>query len=165
VSWESAIPRVYDAAVNDRATPIHCALIAGPIEDRDAAQDHPIGADVVFLGRTRPEEHETHGPLLALEYEAHEAIAPRIMREICEELLEEFGLAHVSMVHATGRIALGEASLRLRVCAPHRAEAIAAVAAGIDRLKTRVPIWKCECWQGGRTWSTGKPLLGTEASA
>ena len=157
MSWESDIPRVYDATVDHHESPIHCDLIPSPIEPRNTLPGS-VGADVIFLGRTRPEEHPEFGRLTALEYEAHETMAPRIMREICDELLSEFGLTHISMVHATGRVAIGEASVRLHISAEHRAEAFAAVAAGMDRLKARVPIWKCERWEDGRSWSRGTAI-------
>ena len=37
--------------------------------------------------------------------------------------------------------------------APHRQEAFAAARFGIDTVKSSVPIWKRERWDGGETWA------------
>lgn len=156
MSSRLVIPRVYDASVTAHTPAINCTLEPGPIEPsttRPAQLEKGTGAQVVFLGRTRPERHPEFGELEALDYEAHETLALRSMREICAELIEEFGLLSISLTHSVHRVVVGEVSIELQVSAPHRAEAFSACAAGIDRLKERVPIWKRECWQHGETWS------------
>ena len=139
----------------ERTSAIECTLQPGPIEPlpRSRTRDGNVGAEVVFLGRTRPDQHPEYGELLALDYEAHDTLAINVMREICKELVEEFGLQSISLKHSVNQVPVGLASVELVISAPHRAEALAACAAGIDRLKERVPIWKRECWKGGRSWS------------
>jgi molybdopterin synthase catalytic subunit len=56
------------------------------------------------------------------------------------------------MVHRTGVVGLGEASVAIAVSAPHRAEAFEACHWLIDRLKEIVPIWKKEHFEGGAVW-------------
>ena len=150
--------RVYDAPVTQRDSNIHCTLESGPITPSPADRCEPAGAQVIFIGRTRPEFHPEFGGLVALEYEAHESLALNSMRDLCRELHSEFALLSISLKHAVDRVAVGEASIELQVTAPHRAQAIAACAAGIDRLKQRVPIWKRECWKNGSTWSEGSAI-------
>jgi molybdopterin synthase catalytic subunit len=40
----------------------------------------------------------------------------------------------------------------IAVCAPHRADALAACRDAIDTLKERVPLWKKEVYEGGEEW-------------
>ena len=59
----------------------------------------------------------------------------------------------VAALHRTGKVALGEEAVVVAVSSPHRAEAFAAAAHLIDRLKATVPIWKQEVSTAGRRWS------------
>ena len=56
------------------------------------------------------------------------------------------------MLHRTGIVPVGEASVGIAVSAGHRAEAFAACHWLIDRLKEIVPIWKREHFRGGQVW-------------
>jgi molybdopterin synthase catalytic subunit len=56
------------------------------------------------------------------------------------------------MVHRTGRLAIGEASVAIAIASPHRHEALQACAYAIERLKEIVPIWKREVWADGAEW-------------
>ena len=58
-------------------------------------------------------------------------------------------------MHRLGSLEVGETSVAIAVAAPHRREALAACAAGIDRLKLRVPVWKKEFFEGGSVWIEG----------
>jgi molybdopterin synthase catalytic subunit len=50
----------------------------------------------------------------------------------------------VAILHRTGDLRVGEASVVVACSAPHRAEAFEACRHGIERLKEDVPIWKKE---------------------
>ena len=43
-------------------------------------------------------------------------------------------------------------SVVIAASAPHRAEALAACKEAIDELKTSVPLWKKEVYEGGEEW-------------
>ena len=58
----------------------------------------------------------------------------------------------MAIVHRTGRLEIGEASVVIAASAPHRAEAYAASRYAIDELKETVPIWKKEVWSDGSAW-------------
>jgi molybdopterin synthase catalytic subunit len=45
------------------------------------------------------------------------------------------------------------------VSTPHRAEAFAAAQWAIDTVKSTVPIWKKETWEGGSDWGTGAQVV------
>ena len=122
------------------------------------------GAIVGFLGRTRvtpgtpapgeEAEAERHAGrnVDALEYEAFEPLALRVLAEIADEVEARFGVAGLAIVHRIGRVPLGEPSIAIVAAAPHRAAAFAAASYAIDETKARVPIWKAEMFADGHVW-------------
>jgi molybdopterin synthase catalytic subunit len=98
------------------------------------------GAVLCFEGRVRP--LEAGQPIAALEYEVYEPMAQQLLCRTGEELLRSHGLFGISIEHSRGRVEVGQCSFRLQVAAPHRQEALDAVAFFIDRMKADIPIWK-----------------------
>jgi len=76
---------------------------------------------------------------------------------VADEVAERWGLQHVAIVHRTGLLTIGEASVVIAVSAPHRQEAFAACEYVLKRLKEIVPVWKKEAYTDGATW------IGSEA--
>jgi molybdopterin synthase catalytic subunit len=111
------------------------------------------GAISLFLGTVRNVNDGRR--VLYLEDEAYGAMAEREMDRIAASAIARFGVASVSIVHRTGRLDIGEASVAIAVAAPHRASAMAACAFVIDTLKATVPIWKREHFEGGAVWLEG----------
>jgi molybdopterin synthase catalytic subunit len=110
------------------------------------------GVDV-FLGTTRGERSAGGGELVALEYEAYGEMAVRVIGAIVGESRGLWPVVKAGVVHRTGRVGVGEASVAIAVSCPHRAEAFAACRYLIDELKTRAPIWKRAVWaDGAREW-------------
>src|SRR3954467_3494560 len=105
-----------------------------------ALPSREVGACVEFLGIVR--ELEKGAPLSGLHYEAHESMAARQLRRIFEELNAVHPCQAVQFVHRLGFVAVGEASLFIRVLASHRGEALRFCGDAIDRMKVDVPIWK-----------------------
>jgi molybdopterin synthase catalytic subunit len=105
-----------------------------------ALPSREIGACVEFLGIVR--ELENGAALSGLHYEAHESMAARQLRRIFEELNAAHPCQAVQFIHRLGFVAVGEASLFIRVLASHRGEALRFCADAIDRMKADVPIWK-----------------------
>ena len=56
------------------------------------------------------------------------------------------------MFHRVGPLAIGEAAVVVAVSSPHRDVAFEACRWCIDSLKSTVPIWKRETWDGGESW-------------
>lgn len=108
------------------------------------------GAVVTFLGVVRNLNRGKQ--VLHMEYEAYPEMAIGKMREIGEEIGSRWGLRHVAMVHRTGRLEVGDASVVIAVAAPHRQEAFEACRYAIDRLKEIVPVWKKEVYADGEMW-------------
>jgi molybdopterin synthase catalytic subunit len=90
-----------------------------------------------------------------LEYEAYKEMALREFCKIVEEIKEKWNVKKIAIIHRTGKIKLGEASVIIAVSAPHRDEAFQASRYIIEKLKQTVPIWKKEVWEGGDEWIQG----------
>jgi len=95
-----------------------------------------------------------------LVYEAYDAMALTEMERLGAEAHKQFEIAHIGIVHRTGRIEIGETSVVIAASAPHRRAAFQACEWAIKELKRTVPIWKKEIFEDGEEWvttdSTGK---------
>ena len=89
---------------------------------------------------------------LYLVYEAYEAMAVSEMKKLGAQAHEKFDIAHVGLVHRTGRLDIGETSVVISVGAPHRRAAFEACEWLIKELKRTVPIWKKEVFEDGEVW-------------
>jgi len=109
------------------------------------------GGIAVFLGVVR--DHTAGRRVVALEYEAHTAMAEAKLKEIGEEVHRQWPeVKQVAMVHRIGRLPIGEPSVAIAVSAVHRRDALEACHFAIDRLKETVPIWKREIFEDGAVW-------------
>ena len=115
-----------------------------------AAGDPASGALVLFVGTTR--DHNQGRRVERLEYEAYPGMAEREMEKIAEEARRRWPLQKVAIVHRTGVVPVGSASVAIAVSSAHRADAFEAARFAIDRLKEVVPIWKKEFFEGGEVW-------------
>ena len=126
------------------------------------------GAIVAFLGVTR-ETPGTPAPgqeaaarrhdgrsVEELEYEAHEPMALGVLEAIADEIEGLFGVERLAIVHRTGTVPLGEPSVAIVACSPHRDAAFQAARYAIDETKARAPIWKAEQFRDGHVW-IGEP--------
>ena len=91
-----------------------------------------------------------------LVYEAYEPMALSELNKIGAEAHKKFEIAHVGIVHRTGRLEIGETSVVIAVSAPHRRAAFAACEWLIKELKRTVPIWKKEVFSDGEVWVEGE---------
>jgi molybdopterin synthase catalytic subunit len=98
------------------------------------------GAVVDFWGVVRPIENGRE--IEGIDYDAHHEMAEHQLRRIAEQAADRFELNGVIIHHRTGFIAVGEASLFLRVASLHRSEGFQASQWIVDELKKKVPIWK-----------------------
>ena len=87
-----------------------------------------------------------------LDYEAFEPMAVRILEQIADEIEARWGVRRLAIVHRTGRVPLGDASIVVVAVAPHRDAAFAAARYAIDETKARAPIWKAERFEDGVVW-------------
>ena len=61
-------------------------------------------------------------------------------------------LTRLGLIHRKGQLAIGEIAVAVAVASAHRAQACDACRFVIDTLKTTVPIWKKEFFDGGEVW-------------
>lgn len=116
--------------------------------------DPGAGGTCVFVGTVR--DHSPAGDVTGLTYEAWVDLADARLREIAGEMFDGWEVRRVSLLHRTGALGIGEASVVVAVSAPHRAEAFDACRHGIERLKEDVPIWKKEGLVSGEAhWVMG----------
>jgi molybdopterin synthase catalytic subunit len=142
-------------------TPFDDALLARL--RREVATDAD-GAVLLFLGQTRSSpgtpapgqeaEAARHAgrAVQALDYEAFEAMAIAVLHQVADEIAERFGVTRLAILHRTGEVPLGEASVVIAVAAGHRGEAFEACRYAIEELKARTPIWKSERFTDGSVW-------------
>src|SRR6185295_9627309 len=86
---------------------------------------------------------------LYLVYEAYDTMALTEMERLGAEAHKRFEIAHIGIVHRTGRLEIGETSVVIAAGAPHRQAAFQACEWAIKELKRTVPIWKKEVFEGG----------------
>jgi molybdopterin synthase catalytic subunit len=148
-----------------RSEPFPADILA-ELETRLATPED--GAVVGFIGRTRATpgtpapgqeaeaaRHEGRS-VESLEYEAHESMVLGILGQIADEARDRFGVERLAIVHRTGAVPLGEASVAIVAVAPHRGAAFEAARYAIDETKARAPIWKAERFRDGHVW-IGEP--------
>ena len=135
------------------------------------------GAVVGFLGRTRispgtpapgqEDEAARHAgrAVDGLEYEALEPLAIDTLTTIADEIAERFGVDRVAIVHRTGSVPLGDASIAVVAVSPHRDAAFLAARYAIDETKARAPIWKAEQFADGHVWIGQQARTGPEDEA
>ena len=118
------------------------------------------GAHNLFLGVVR--DHHLGKKVLGVSYDIFEPLAEVVFKNLCGEAQQKWGsdLSCV-MIHRTGRLGIGEASVAIAVASVHRAECYAASRYLIDELKMRAPIWKQEHYEEGESaWLSGHALCG-----
>lgn len=116
------------------------------------------GATVTLDGYAR--EWTKGKRTLYLVYEAYDAMALTEMQRLGTEAHQKFDIAHLGIVHRTGRLEIGETSVVIAASAPHRQAAFQACEWAIKELKRTVPIWKKEVFENGEAWVT--PQTGPE---
>src|ERR1043166_1374202 len=108
------------------------------------------GATVTLDGYAREWTKGKH--TLYLVYEAYDSMALTEMQRLGAEAHKRFDIAHLGIVHRTGRLEIGETSVVIAASAPHRQAAFQACEWAIKELKRTVPIWKKEVFENGEEW-------------
>ncbi len=105
------------------------------------------GAIVSFSGIVRRDDGVT-----GLWLDHHEQLTLKAIEEVAAVARERFRLADVVIVHRIGSIGAGDPIVFVAAAASHRRAAFDAVDFAMDRLKTAVPMWKCESRGDDRRW-------------
>jgi len=112
-----------------------------------------IGAIATFVGVVRG----TSGTekVLRLEYEAHKTLAPKVVREIIEDIKKKHGIIDAVVEHRIGTVQVGEDVMYVLTASKHREQGFQALTELVDRVKHEVPIWKKEVTEQGAHWVKG----------
>ncbi len=120
-----------------------------PDELRKRLIDPAAGAYVAFEGWIR-NSNEGHD-VLRLEYEAYNIIAVKEGEKVLTKAGKKFQIVQAHCVHRTGLLEIGECAVWVGVSSAHRDEAFLACRYIIDKIKTRLPIWKKEHYVDGHS--------------
>jgi molybdopterin synthase catalytic subunit len=115
-----------------------------------AVADARYGGTAVFLGTVR--DHDHGRDVTRLEYSAHPSATAELERVMAEVAAASPEVA-VAALHRVGELSVGDIAVVVAAAAPHRDEAFRAGRTLIDRVKSEVPLWKCQEFAGGeREW-------------
>lgn len=114
-------------------------------------QAESVGAISSFTGLVRSDDGVT-----AIELEHYPAMTKASLCAVATEAQSRWNLSGAIIVHRVGKMAVGEAIVFVAAASTHRAEALAACAFLIDRLKTDAPFWKKEYRGEHATWVEAK---------
>jgi molybdopterin converting factor subunit 1 len=150
-SKEVAQTSVRDSSARDFFELTTHAIDVGAVARRVVLPE--CGATVTLDGYAR--EWTRGRRTLYLVYEAYPPMAISEMARLGQQVHEKFEIAHIGIVHRTGRLEIGETSVVIAVSAPHRRAAFEACEWAIRELKRTVPIWKKEFFEDGEVWVEG----------
>lgn len=119
---------------------IEVSFTQAPIVRPATAFSDTAGAVAEFWGVVRAEEKDRR--IGGLIYEIYEPMAEKTIRRILEELHAEHPCLAARVIHRSGPVPAGEASIHVRVSARHRAAAFRVLEEFMNRMKREVPIWK-----------------------
>ena len=114
----------------------------------DTVQHFPeCGGVGVFIGTVR--NHHEGKAVTALKYTAYAPVAEKMIRQIEQEIQQQYGVSYVRVMHRIGSLQIGEEAIIAVAYAAHRREAFAACEAVVERVKHEVPVWKEEFYLDG----------------
>ena len=153
------------AGGSDDAGPVHVCVTAAVIDVAAiiaSVGTSGDGAIAVFIGTVRDSSDGV--AVTGIDYEAYSEMAEVEMRRIGEALHARGGITSITMVHRTGTLAVGEASVVVGVAAPHRDTAFPACEDAIAMIKRTVPVWKREHREDGPRWVDARHGAGPEVA-
>jgi molybdopterin converting factor subunit 1 len=112
-----------------------------------AVRTDRCGALCTFLGIVR--DHHDGRPVSGVSYEAWPEMAGKELARLCAAAEENWPGVRALVVHRTGRLEVGEASVAVLAAAPHRAESFEAARFLIEEIKKSVPVWKKDHFTDG----------------
>ncbi len=115
-------------------------------ELRKSAVNSASGAIVVFSGNVR--NHDNNKNVKSLDYEIHPS-AEKVLQSIANELIQEFKLESLVMVHRFGILQIQDIAFAVIVASKHRDVAFNACSVAVSRVKEKLPIWKHQYFEDG----------------
>ena len=111
-----------------------------------AVRDPRAGAVTIFVGTVRDHDGGRAG-VTRLDYSAHPEATDRLTALAASVAAQE-QVHGVYAVHRVGQLEVGDLAVVCAVSADHRAEAFAAGRLLIEELKSGIPIWKRQQFDG-----------------
>ncbi len=111
------------------------------------------GAVVSFTGLTRQQEEGVR--VFSLDFDAWEEQLPKVLEDLANRSIIEFGVQSVVIAHRIGSVGPTEPIVSIHVASKHRKEAFQACSWLIDSLKSQAPLWKKENREDGTFWKEG----------
>lgn len=108
------------------------------------------GAIALFVGFVR--EINDGRKVIYLEYERHEELYRKKLRELREKILSYPGVEDIAIFHKTGRVPAGEDIVYVAVMGISRKDVWRALEDAVEGIKKELPIWKKEVFEGGEFW-------------
>jgi molybdopterin synthase catalytic subunit len=133
--------------------PLSVEAVSAQVQGATGAVPEGCGALCSFVGVVRATHQGRR--VRYLEYEAFEPLAVKTFEQIAEEAAAEWPGSVLGIVHRTGRLDIGDASIVIVAAAPHRAESFAVCRYAIERVKQIAPVWKHEFFEDGQAWIEG----------
>lgn len=126
-------------------------LVGGPITPLLISElmtlgndDNGAGAVSIFIGKVRDDEVNGNR-IKALEYSAYSEMAEKEADGIVKTVKAAFSdVRKIVLVHSTGMVKSGEASLFIMVTSGHRDHSTRACRHTLEMVKERLPVWKKE---------------------
>ncbi len=141
------------AGGSDARSPVRVWITDAPIDVGAviaSAGTSSDGAVATFIGRVR--DHSDGVAVRRMDYEAYVEMAESEMLRIGRQLYDRGGISTITMVHRTGSLLIGDASVMVVVAAPHRDTAFPVCQEALELIKRTVPVWKREHRSDGARW-------------
>ena len=111
---------------------------------------------MLFLGTVR--DNHAGRRVVGIDYSAYGAMAETRIATIERELAAAAEGLALRIVHRTGALGVGEASIAIAAASPRRDAAFEAARRALERVKREVPIWKLERYDDGSSaWREEEP--------
>ncbi|MCU4434565.1 molybdenum cofactor biosynthesis protein MoaE [Acinetobacter bereziniae] len=118
------------------------------LESFDPIQNFPeCGGIDFFIGTVR--NHHEGKAVKSLKYTSYAPVSEKMIRQIEQEIQQQFAVPYVRVIHRVGTLEIGEKAIIAVAYAAHRREAFAACEEAVERVKHEVPVWKEEFYQDG----------------
>lgn len=118
------------------------------LESFDPIQNFPeCGGIGFFIGTVR--NHHEGKAVKSLKYTSYAPVSEKMIRQIEQEIQQQFAVPYVRVIHRIGTLEIGEKAIIAVAYAAHRREAFAACEEAVERVKHEVPVWKEEFYQDG----------------
>ena len=134
--------------------PVEAAFIADSIAKHSTKTS--IGGHSIFLGQVRADTIEGK-QVVAIEYTSYVDMALETMTIIREDIFAKYELTCMHVHHSLGVIKAGEICLFVFTSSKHRKAAIDACSECVERIKSELPVWGKEIFEGeGHQWKVNK---------